>query len=1469
MPLKDFHPVVADWFIKTFRKPTEVQSRAWAEIKGGGHTLIAAPTGSGKTLAAFFALIDELVQQAVKGQLEDRTQIVYVSPLKALSNDIEKNLQFPLKGIQEAFQQQGVPPVNIEVAVRTGDTPSAERTAMLKRPPHILVTTPESLYLLLTSVNGRKMLSSVHTLIVDEIHALVGDKRGSHLALSVERLNALTSQPLRRIGLSATQKPIEEVAAFLTGAHQQEQSCSIIDTGHKRKLDLHLEIPRSPLSAVMSAEVWEEVYQRLVELIDEHQTTLIFVNTRRLAERLAHHLSDRIGPEFVAAHHGSMSKEQRFDAEQNLKAGKLKVLVATASLELGIDIGSVNLVCQLSSPKSIAAFLQRVGRSGHYIGGTPKGIIFPFTRDELVECAALLDAVRRGELDRVIIPQKPVDILAQQIVAEVAADEWDTTALYDTVKKAYPFRELERKEFDEIVKMLSEGFTTRRGRRGAYLHHDAVNGKVRGRKGARLTALTSGGAIPDTFNYDVVLEPENTYIGNLNEDFAIESLPGDIFQLGNHSWRILRVEEGKVRVEDARDLPPSLPFWLGEGPGRTKELSEAVSRLRKTIGELLNEDPLVSAPVSAKNGEEETPEFKIKDPLKNKAVQWLIGETGLKAPAAEQLVTYLAAAQNALGVMPTREVIVMERFFDEVGDMHLVVHSPYGSRLNKAWGLSLRKRFCKQFNFELQAAATEDSVILSLGSTHSFPLEEVYRYLNSKTVREVLIQAMLDAPMFEVRWRWNASRALAILRMRGGKRVPPQIQRMNAEDLVAQVFPDQIACQENISGPREVSDHPLVKQTIHDCLTEAMDIDELEELIGRIERGELQLHAKDLREPSPLAQEILNARPYAFLDDAPLEERRTRAVRNRRWLDPVEAHELGRLDPKAIVQVQIEAWPTAENEDELHDALILLGFLTEEEINKGDGLNNWPLLAASLMESKRAYRVSLSTHDIWVAAERYPQFIALYPGIHFTPRPELPPSILEEEWTEEKALRELVRGRLEGLGPVTADTIAASMALPVEKIDLALLALETEGFVFRGDFTEDHAGQEWCERRLLARIHRYTLESLRKSIEPLSTADFVRFLFAHHRMTAEDSGIGPEALQDTIDKLQGLELPAGAWETDVLPARMKDYDPSWLDVLCISGRVVWGRFSEPAKNSKNRGPLKSTPISIFDRAVMDCWETGKGVPYTPELSGPAERVMQVLEQRGASFFQELIAQSRLLGTQVESALAELVSCGLVTSDSYTGLRALLTPAQNRPSPFGRQGREKRAVFGIDHAGRWSLLQKQIPDPEEDYMSKQERLDKIAFVLLKRYGVVFRRILEKEQFLPPWRELVRTFRRLEAKGEVRGGRFVVGVSGEQYALPETVERLRHIRKQPKTAQLISLSAVDPLNFTSILFPGIKISNLIKNRVLFRDGVPVALLESGKTVFLEKMSVEEQWNCQKALVNKIYPPKLKAYLGKNYS
>jgi ATP-dependent helicase Lhr and Lhr-like helicase len=1466
-PTDLFHPAVAEWFDRSFAAPTAAQAEAWPTIQAGRHTLIAAPTGSGKTLAAFLAAIDALVRQGVNGGLADETQIVYVSPLKALSNDIQRNLEAPLAGIREALKRQGLSEVEIRTWVRTGDTVPGERERMRRSPPHIVVTTPESLYILLGSESGRKMLATTRTVIVDEIHAVAPNKRGSHLAISLERLAALCSGPLLRVGLSATQKPIEAVARFLVGP---DAECRIIDTGHRRARDLALEIPSSPLEAVMSGEVWQQVYDRLAELIEAHRTTLVFVNTRRLAERVTRQLSERLGAERVTAHHGSLAKEQRFDAEQRLKAGALKALVATASLELGIDIGDVDLVCQLGSPRSIASLLQRVGRSGHAVAGTPKGRLFPLSRDELVECAALLDSVRRGELDRLVLPEQPLDVLAQQIVGEVAAQEWNEDELYALIRRAWPYRALPREDFTAVLVMLAEGFSTRRGRRGALIHYDAVNHTLRGRRGARLTALTSGGTIPDNADYQVLLEPENQIIGTVNEDFAVESMVGDVFQLGNAAYRVMRVERGTLRVEDAPGMAPNIPFWLGEAPGRTDELSQSVSRLRTEFAARLPSGTTLS---------------------------WLQDEIGIAEPAAEQLVEYLASGHAALGLLPTQETLVIERFFDEVGGMQLVIHSPFGSRLNRAWGLALRKRFCRKFNFELQAAATEDNIVLSLTRAHSFDLADVPRYLHSASIRRLLIEALLDAPMFITRWRWVAGVSLALPRFRGGKKVPPQLARMAAEDLIAAIFPDQLACAENLVGEREIPDHPLIRQTIADCLGEAMDIAGLERLLARLEAGEIRVVTRDLTEPSPLALEVLSARPYAYLDDAPLEERRTQAVISRRWLAPEEAGDIGRLDPEAIARVRSEAWPDPANPDELHDALAWLGFLDAEEAQPG-----WRDWFLELTREKRVARLCANspspplgaervgvrwgepqaandgaTHltlpalqagplplppqvggegqsftPLWISAERLPQLRALWPGAEIDPPIRAPEPYAERNWSREEALIEILRGRLEGLGPVTEAALGAPLGIEPREVSVALTALETEGFAMRGRFTPGTETEEWCERRLLARIHRYTVNRLRAEIQPVAARDFLRFLLGWQRVTADTRMEGPDALEVLVRQLEGFEAPAGAWETEILPARLDSYEPSWLDDQCLGGRIAWARLRRRNGGERSASPVRTTPIALLARRHAGLWASLSLMEESARPSSRAQAVADFIRQYGASFFDELVEGTGLLRPQVEEALGELVALGTVTSDSFAGLRALLRKPVNG-------GRRRTTMFAMESAGRWALARR----PQPQMQARPEAVEHLARTLLLRYGVVFWRLIEREApWLPPWRDLLRVYRRLEARGEIRGGRFVAGFSGEQFALSEAVGMLREVRRKPPSGSWVSLSGADPLNLVGILTPGPKLSALTGNRLLYRDGLPVALFAGGEAQFLETLDPATQWEARKALLRGAVPPSLVA-------
>jgi ATP-dependent Lhr-like helicase len=1455
MALSAFHPIVSQWFSETLGVPTRAQALGWAAIRERRHTLIAAPTGSGKTLAAFLTSIDDLAHEAIAGPLPDEVRVVYVSPLKALSADIHKNLAEPRAGIERIAAAAGAVVPRITSAVRTGDTPASERAAMLKRPPHILVTTPESLYLLLTAARSREMLRTVRTVIVDEIHAVIGTRRGAHLALTLERLQAVAQQPLLRIGLSATQKPIEEVATYLTGG----AACAIVDEGHRRTMDLGMEVPRSPLDAVMSHEVWEEYFTRLTALIEQHRTTLVFVNTRRMAERVARHLSERLGEDAVTAHHGSLSKEKRLDAEMRLKAGRLRALVATASLELGIDIGSIDLVCQIGSPNRISTLLQRVGRSGHTISGTPKGRLFPVSRDDLIECAALMRSARRGELDRIVSHDAPLDVLAQQIVAETACRDYGEDELFALVRRAWPYRALPRSSFDAVVAMTSDGFATKRGRRSALVHRDEVNARLRGRRGARMLAIASGGAIPEVADYRVVLDPGDTFIGTLNEDFAIESNAGDVFQLGNASWQVLQVLTGVVRVADAKGAPPTIPFWLGEAPARSDELSRAVSDLRADIEVRLKPDTTeTDSEVRLKPDTTEDTDAAAIPVVSgfSRTVGWLVEETGIPEAAAEQALAYLADGRAALGVLPTQDTIVLERFFDESGGMQLVLHAPFGSRVNKAWSLALRKRFCRQFNFELQAAATEDALLLSLGPQHSFPLADVFRYLHPATTRDVLVQAFLDAPVFQTRWRWNTTISLAVPRNRGGKKVPPQLQRMLADDLMAAVFPDAAACLENIPGDREIPDHPLVSQAVRDCLEEAMDFEALSAVLARIHSGAIRCVARDTPEPSALAHEILNARPYAFMDDAPLEERRTQAVYARRAGEPSSAGDLGALDTAAIERVRDEARPDPRDADELHDALLTAGFLTAHDVRSVA-----PELLAALVDARRATELRIKNLElsILVAAERLPELRAVHPDATYDPPIEAPASRTARAWTRDAAIVELLRGRVGIAGPTTAPALAEALAIGVADADAALLALEGEGLVLRGHFSGPN---EWCDRRLLARIHRYTLSRLRAEIEPVSPADFMRFLFSWQHVEPSSRLTGVDGLRAVLESLDGFELAADAWERAILPDRVDGYQPSLLDTLCLTGEVGWARLSRSSRDATQL--VGATPVALFLREHAERWATLAIEPDAAVrtlrdegLQKSARLVADALRTRGASFSGDLATACGLDEAAVRGALGDLVAAGLVASDGFGGLRTIVRASGGRPPQTTRHS----------VTGRWSML---TSGAGSEASAREAAVDLQARTLLKRYGIVFRRLLAREANVAPWRELTRVYRRLEARGEIRGGRFVSGMSGEQFALDGAIERLREIRRTPADGACLVISAADPLNLAGIITAGERVRAVAATRIAYRDGVPIAAMEGDYVrplIPLIEVALTVAAEVATTLAGRPVPPVLSGFVGRS--
>ncbi|HEY4240039.1 MAG TPA: DEAD/DEAH box helicase [Kofleriaceae bacterium] len=1785
--LHAFHPLIAGWFRERFGAPTDPQVAGWPRIAAGEDVLIAAPTGSGKTLAAFLACLDALLVRALREPLADETEILYISPLKALSNDVHRNLEAPLAELTAYAAARGtiIPPIRI--AVRTGDTPASERAKLAKRPAHILVTTPESLFILLTTEKGRAALGRVRTVIVDEIHAIAGDKRGAHLALSLERLDRLVTQvrgvaPIR-VGLSATQRPIERIARLLVGTRRPLPH--IVDGGHRRTIDLAIEITDDELGAVASNEQFGRLYDRVASLVQQHRSTIVFVNTRRLVERVAAAMEQRLGEEHVVAHHGSMSRLLRHNAEQKLKYGQVKCAIATTSLELGIDVGTVDLVVQIGSPRSHATLLQRVGRSGHSLGATPKGRLFALTRDQLVECAALVRGVRRGNLDEIVLRVAPLDILAQQIVAICAAEEIAEVDLAALVRGATCYADLSEAQFEQVLGMLAEGVSDRRGRAGAHVHRDRVAGLLRGRRGARLAAITCGGAIPDNNNYAVIAWPEEQKVGELDEDFAIESSAGDIFQLGNTAWRVKRVEAGKVIVEDAHGQPPTIPFWLGEAPARTRELSDEVSDLRREIDEriTLGEDPVRTA-------------------------AWLAESAAMPLVAAQQLVAYLAAGRAALGALPRKDLLVAERFFDEAGGMQLVIHAPLGGRVNRAWGLALRKKFCRSFDFELQASATDDGIVISLGQPHSFSLDTVFGFVPAAQAEAVLVQALLDRPMFEIRWRWNVTRSLTVLRRKGGTRVAPHLVKMRAADTLSVVFPQAQACPENLPGDREIPDHPLVFETIRDCLVEAMDIDGLRTLIERLERGEIQVMARDTVEPSPLSHELLNANPYAFLDDAPLEERRTRAVTLRRGLpaDTVEA--VGTLDPDAIAAAAAEVAPVVRDVDELHDALLALWLVPEAMgATLAPDARDW---FAALAGSGRAVRISRNDHSAWVATERLGAARAML-GEDVACEPSIATPAWAARPEREAAILRVVGAHLDHGGPCTARSCADRLGFDPTEVLVALLALESDGAILRGTFTpgapissgggrvpttardaivaaDDTArlfDVEWCNRRVLARIHRLTLARLRREIEPVGAAALMRFLLRWQRVSRHTQLIGADGLARIVEQLQGFETAAGAWERELLPARLCGYDASWLDQLCLAGAVVWCRLSPrkttepepvdaapevvpatpatpangnvrvPARIARRASGAPQHPSALYDlaeagaeaariaggsrddimaaalaplagqlpahearvlaalvtRSAMlrrdgsddlgaaalgsdrsvgaalgpdgaalgpdgaalgpdgaalgpaalgpaalgpdasgpdaavrrdaatiaprrlvagpdpgstddderrgsvvgrigrssfeqraararshlppppiapasprpdapsptdvaapplssgashsaastradaiappsmsslfasrstaptrtdaamppssrvaphsadaasplvapgtaasraasrssdaaagasnaDAAGAGAGggaranrsapsrsaplalmmradagwlraaaattLAESPALSSQATTVRDQLARAGASFLADLVAAVPLPPDEVEDALWELVGAGLATADGFASLRVLVdrrrgevkslfdrvratavaAPAVRTWQDAIRKARTRdreRPTHALRSlptaAGRWSLLPGLSAALAADLDCEAS-----ARQLLARYGVVFRDLVARESSLPPWRDLLVSLRRLEARGEIRGGRFVNGFVGEQFALPEALDELRAVRNPGIGAEPCRVAATDPLNLVGILSAGPRVPAVVGNAVLYLDGVAIASLEAGEVV-----------------------------------
>jgi ATP-dependent Lhr-like helicase len=1423
------HPVVQEWFLTRFGSATEPQQAGWPHILAGEATLISAPTGSGKTLAAFLVCIDTLLRKAIAGTLGPRTEVLYISPLKALSNDVQKNLDQPLREIQQLAMARGHLSTEIRTGVRTGDTPTKDRAQMLRHPPHILVTTPESLYILLTAGKSRENLRHIRTVIVDEIHAVADDKRGAHLALSLERLEALVcgenhlspgamlvglDSPPQRIGLSATQNPIELVADFLTGSHPSRPPATIVQVGQRRTLDLAIEVPSDELGSIATIPMWTEIFDKLAAITEQHRSTLVFVNTRRLVEKIAFELSNRLGSEHVAAHHGSLSRTLRLDAEQRLKNGEIKILIATASLELGIDIGDIDLVCQINTTRAVAVAMQRVGRAGHWRGAIPKGRFFATTRDDLLEQAALIRKMRAGELDRLQIPDQPIDVLMQQIVACCGAEPWPEDALFHVLRRAYPYRNLTRLQFDELLTLLHEGIESSRGRYGSYLLRDAVHGHLHPRRGARMIAIANGGAIPDTNAFAVILQPEGLQIATLDEHFAVDSSPGDVVLLGNSSWRIQKIESvGRVLVEDAHGAPPTIPFWEGEAPQRTAVLCDGVSDLREAIS-------LRTLNVSPQACDARHPEVAA-------TLAWLQAETGVCRSGAQQLVTYVVAGRAVLGAVPSKTTIIAERFFDDGGGMQLILHAPFGGRINKAWGLALRKRFCRGFNFELQAAATDNGINISLAEQHSFPLADVFRFLTEHTAKELLEQASIASPIFKNRWRWAAARSLQLLRMSKGKRIAPQILRTRSDDLMANVFPQAAACFETIVGDIQIPDHPLVREVMKDVLGEAMDLEGLIDVLREIDSGAIRCLAVDTPTPSLFAHELIHAMPYSYLDEAGAEERRARATTLRRGLPSADHTTGSHLDQAAIDTVRTELAPDVRDEHEMHDLLLSLMILPLRFLDT-EKAADWPIFYERLTRHGRAMTVDVNGSPCWVAAER----------MLYVTKPVIDP----------ETVLKCIQGWLQILGPTNANELATKLGLPATDIWQAFLTMEMQGLVLRGAFeyaapdpsvAQSYLEVEWCERRILQRIHRLTLGTRRKLVEAVSPAVYMRWLLGWQHLAPQTQLAGEEGLLQALQQLEGFEAPAVEWERTLLPARVADYDPRWLDALCLSGAVGWGRVSpHPAWTTREGSaprrviPTNAAPITFFLRETADWLPFALSQHSVDEavlqqsLSPDALAVRAVLAQRGACFANDLQRLLALTRQQIQHALWELATAGIAAADGFDQLRGMMDPRRKAATTSRPAARTT--------AGRWALLcdppsatpmRPTAAERQAEVIAAARQMDaaheSAARMFLARYGVLFRDLLERESNAPRWRDLLSILRRLEARGEVRGGRFVTGFAGEQFALPQAVESLR-LSRSIESPQQISVAAADPMNLAGIVVPGPRTPAVPGRSLRFRNG-----------------------------------------------
>ncbi len=1356
MPLAAFTPAVREWFASAFEAPTEAQVKAWPAIATGEHVLISAPTGSGKTLAAFLWGLDRLAAEPLP-EGERRTRLVYVSPLKALAYDVERNLRAPLRGIG----------AETRVAIRTGDTPQRERMQMRRTPPDVLVTTPESLYLMLTS-QAREILTGAEWVIVDEIHAVAATKRGAHLALTLERLEALAERPLQRIGLSATQNPLEEVGRFLVGPRRR---CTVVDAGVRKPLDLKIHVPvdsmvepdgGADLDPLASGEatrrsIWPAIYPELLRLVREHHSTLIFVNNRRGAERLAIRLNELAAKEdeeeaegsaapreIARAHHGSLAREERAVVEELLKSGELPCLVATSSLELGIDMGAIDLVLQVESPKSVSRGLQRIGRAGHKVGDTSKGRIFPKFRADLLESAVVAKRMREGLIEPTVVPRNPLDVLAQQIVAMTAVDDVQVDELHALVTRTHSFSELSRELLENVLDMLDGRYPSAEfGELRARIVWDRVAGVLRARKGARQLAITNAGTIPDRGLFAVTL-PDGRRVGELDEEMVYEARPGQTFLLGASTWRIEEIGRDRVIVTPAPGAPGAVPFWRGDGVGRPKELGEAIGAFsREAVGQ---------------------------------SVEELERDYDLDARAARNLLDFLREQEEATRVVPSDRTLVIERFRDEIGDWRLCVLSPYGARVHAAWGLALSARIRDDFGLESDAIWSDDGIIVHLPDADEPPGAELV-LMEPDEVEEKVVAELGASALFGARFRENAGRALLIPRARPGKRTPLWQQRLKSQTLL------EVA--------KRYAQFPIILETYRECLRDVLDVPGLQELLTKLHRRELSLVEVETKPASPFASSLLfdYVATYMYEGDAPNAERRAAALSLdrdllRELLGQEELREL--IDPVALEQVEDDLQHRSQrtqagNRDALHDVLRRVGDLCDDEVAARvlEGVDA-PGMLAALEAERRAVRVRVTGEPRWIAADDA--------GLYRDALGAVPPGGLPAAFLEDvpDALERVLRRFARTHGPFTTAEVRERYRVDPKP---ALEALERAGDLVRGELRPGGSEREWCDAEVLRRLRRASLAALRKEIEPADQRALAAFLPGWQGIGRHSaSGAGVDRLREVLVPLQGLALPAEVWERDVLPRRIGAYSPTWLDQLCASGEVVWLGAGALGRNSGR--------VALYFREDVALL----GAPPQRSAEPPGQPAHEAVRERlrsGAAFFSDLLVSVELAPEELQEALWDLVWAGEVTNDAWAPLRAprlTLARAQREQKRRGRAGGRfstRRSGASAQVQGRWSLTG-QLLEPAADPL-EQRRAQ--AELLLERYGIVTREQVLAEGVRGGFSVLYDAFSQLETLGTARRGYFVEGLGGAQFALPGAVERLRSQREDEARRALV-LAAADP-------------------------------------------------------------------------